>query len=588
VRLQKSISSLSSGGVLPKFEHKRLVDEVKKIDSPPSDPEEFATWIQAGAHLKFLRRNALSEELVVYGSGEYSFIYAAVIPNKTLRTLREETLLHWDGSPYSSIASYVWGGGREGVWLERQSPSQGRGEVQGVTQLIFGRSFDGWTGTDRTYFEVNQEYTHVTGIHWRKEHGAYCRFDEKGDLEDVVSISFRPEQAGNVACVSFLRYPLEEYLAATNSSLIRRFDFTLVNRKGFTGWPKGEETIIRESDQFFYRQKVFSGVGAYTVGLQIIPLRRSRQEIFINMKGSRRDRGYVEFIAMDWRNRRITNISTDPAATTNYFEAESNSLPYEMSPAFFRPEVILKYKADKEKYTVGERDVTCRAAWTLQAFDVNEAGQVFAYIVYLRNIPYDEQIHWKSYNEPPKTGLSERAITNDFEGRFTTFRDPLRTVLAIVKTWHEEKVTWWTLRDAQLLERVSTPLTSSRDEWSDAFMDLSKLVVEGFVLSVIRDRLDRSGIAYEPKEQSIVLLERLINRETDEGNKQSLTALRTVQRIRTKVKGHSSGWEVEALVHKVIEEHENFTNHFKHVCTMLAVELELIARAFASDTSPDR
>ncbi len=58
----------------------------------------------------------------------------------------------------------------------------------------------------------------------------------------------------------------------------------------------------------------------------------------------------------DWRNKRVTKISTDPAATTNYFQAEGNALPFELSPAFFRPEVLLKYKADRDKYTVGERD----------------------------------------------------------------------------------------------------------------------------------------------------------------------------------------------------------------------------------------
>ena len=59
---------------------------------------------------------------------------------------------------------------------------------------------------------------------------------------------------------------------------------------------------------------------------------------------------YVKFLAHDWRNRRITKISTDPNATTNYFVAHENSLPFETSPAFFRPEVLLKYKADQDKY----------------------------------------------------------------------------------------------------------------------------------------------------------------------------------------------------------------------------------------------
>lgn len=565
---------------MPSYEHKKIIEEIKILNELPPDKEDFATWVQAGAHLDFLRRNASSDELVIYGSGEYSFVHAAVVPNDRLATFSQEDLLHWSGTPYMSIASYVYGGGRNDVWLERLTDSTGPTELEGATQLVFGRTFDGWSGSDRTYFEVNQEYTHVTGIHWRPEQRAYCRFDENGDLQQVVSVTGRSNTVKDVVCVSFAWAPLEEYLAATNSTLIRRFDFTLLRRNNFTMWPKGPETVIRESNQLFYRQKVDPGVAAYTTGVQLITPRRTHRAIFDDLRGGHKERKYVEFIAHDWRNKRIAKISTEPKATTNYFESHDNSLPFELSPVFFRPDVILKYKTDKDKYTVGERDITCRAAWHLQAIDVNEAGQVFAYICYLRDLPYAEQLHWQSYNEAPKAGISERAITNDFKGEFTTLKDPLREVLSIVKSWQDTSVPWWTLRDDRLLERVSTPLTASRDEWAEAFMDLAKLLVEGFVISTIRARLKKSGIAYEQKEQSIALLERLIN-SAESTEKQPLTGLRTVQLIRTKVKGHASGREVETLVQEVIAEHEDFTKHFKHVCATLALELQTIAGAFA-------
>ena len=568
------------GGFLPSYEHKKIIEELKYLDELPPGREDFATWIQAGAHLEFLRRNARSEELVIYGSGDYSFVHAAIVPNDRLAALSQDDLLHWSGTPYTSIASYVYGGGRHDVWVERLTDSTGSSALEGATHLVFGRTFEGWSGSDRTYFEVNQEYTHITGIHWRPEHRAYCRFDENGDIEQVVSVTARSDNVKDVLCVSFAWAPLEEYLAATNSTLVRRFDFTLLRRNNFTMWPDGPETVIRESDQLFYRQKVDPGVAAYTTGVQIIAPRRPYRVIFDDLRGGRKDRKYAEFIAHDWRNKRITKISTDPKATTNYFEAHGNLLPFELSPAFFRPEVILKYKTDKDKYTVGERDITCRAAWHLQTFDVNEAGQVFAYICYLRNLPYTEQLHWQSYNEAPKAGISERAITNDFKGEFTTFKDPLREVLSILKSWQNTIVPWWTLREDRLLERVSTPLSTSRDEWSEAFMDLAKLVVEGFVITAIRARLEKSGIAYEQKEQSIALLERLINEGADSTEKQSLTGLRTVQLIRTKAKGHASGREVETLVKEVLAQHESFTTHFKHVCTTLAHELQIIAGAF--------
>jgi hypothetical protein len=68
--------------------------------------------------------------------------------------------------------------------------------------------------------------------------------------------------------------------------------------------------------------------------------------------------------------------------------------------------------------------------------------------------------------------------------------EPLQRVLSIVRRWHHDKVAWWTLRDEKLLERVNTPLSASRDEWAEAFMDLAKLVVEGFETKPIRAKLD--------------------------------------------------------------------------------------------------
>ncbi|MCI0624833.1 MAG: hypothetical protein L0387_24875 [Acidobacteria bacterium] len=141
---------------MPSYEHKKVIEEIKSLDELPPGWEDFASWIQAGAHLDFLRRNARSEELVIYASGDYSFVHAAAVPNDRLAALSQDDLLQWDGTPYRSIASYVWGGGRDDVWLERLTDSTGSMELEGATQLVFGRTFEGWSGSDGTYFEVTR------------------------------------------------------------------------------------------------------------------------------------------------------------------------------------------------------------------------------------------------------------------------------------------------------------------------------------------------------------------------------------------------------------------------------------------------
>ena len=462
--------------------------------------------------------------------------------------------------------------------MERNSDSFGSSDLKGSTQLVFGRTFEGLSGADRIYFEINQEYTHVTEIHWRPEQSAYCRFDENGDLECVVSVTSRDGNARTVSCVSFAWRQLEEFLTATNSTLVRRFDFTLMRSNNFNGWSNTPELLVRESDSLFFHQKIDSAA-AYTTGVQLITPLRPRSNIFEELRDGRKEKEHVEFITYDWRNNSIRMVSTEPTATTNYFEAKNNPLPFELSPAFFRPEVILKYKMDKDKYTVEDRQITCRSAWVLRSYDVNEAGQIFAYIRDLRNLPYTEQLHWKSYNEKPKSGISERAFINDFKGEFTLVSDPLIEILSILRSWRDTQVSWWTLRDERLLGRVSTPLTSSRDEWAEAFMDLSKLVVEGFIISVIREKLEKDLIAYEKQEQSIALLERLVNGITEPNERKTLDGLRTVQRIRT-IRGHASGAEADTLVRDILARYESFTQHFKVVCKTVAFELQTISDAF--------
>ena len=209
---------------------------------------------------------------------------------------------------------------------------------------------------------------------------------------------------------------------------------------------------------------------------------------------------YVEFKTYDWRHMQVAPISTDPSATTNYFKAHENSLPYEMSPAFFDPEVLVKYKSDREKYQVLEeqRLIRCRAGWSLRAYDVNEAGQVHAYIVYLRSLPYQEQLYWLSFNKEPKAGISARALEHDFKGEWTDITTPLVDLLALLRKWTDAKVSWWTLGSDELFAAVNTPYTSSVDEWSRAFSDLAKLLVEGFQ---VKDYPKRTSRIWNPVQQ---------------------------------------------------------------------------------------
>ena len=567
---------------MPSYEHNKLIERISWLDKLPEEATEYAVWIKADGHLALLRDNAKEDELIIYGSGDYTFIHAVVVSEHSLFPPDQDDLLGWNSNPFKPFASYTYGGRRDGVWIERTDHTSGCKTLEDARQLVFGRTFEGWKGNDRSYFEILQEYLHLTEIHWRPEQQAYVRFNENGDFDHIVSVTSKEDQ-GDVALVSFKREPLEQYLAASNSVLIRMFDFSLLRRENFSGWPDGDEDTIAESDAFFYRKKVIYGYAAYTRGVQIICPSRSKAEIFASLKESwsgNKGGEYVEFIAHDWRNRCVTKISTDPTATTNYFQAHENFLPFELSPTFFRPEVLLKYKGDRDKYTVYERDIYCRGAWTLQRYDVNEANQVHAYICDLRNLPHIEQQYWASFNEEPKAGISQRAVEHDFKGKFVSITSSLQNVLSIVERWAASDMAWWKLLEEALLERVSTPRTNSRDEWATAFMDLSKLIVESFQIKAIRKRLEEMNIAFDKEEKSLPLLEKFLIGHCKIDDGQRLEGLRTVQHIRSNF-AHSGSQSAIKLANDALKEHGTYSAHFEHVCGIVTDELKLIEQAFS-------
>lgn len=558
--------------IMASYEHNKLIERITEIDRLPDDPAEYTQWIKAGAHLELLEANAIEDELIIYAGGDYTFIQSVIVSRKTLLPIDQDDLLQWSGNPYYDCAGYAWEVGGNDVWIERISPIHGPKSLADSRSLVFGRTIEGLQGGDRNYFELSQEYAHVAGIHWRDEHGAYCRFDEHGDWEFVVSVTSRATHR-DVSLVSFMREPLERYLAASDSILVRLFDFTLLNRKNFRAWPQKPEDVVRNKTMF-YRQKVDAGKAAYTRGVQIVPPTRSRASIFAAIKGKLREAdNHVEFIAHDWRNKRVANISTAPDATTNYFQTQGNDLPYELSPAFFRPEVLQKYRGDHDKYTVEERTIRCRGGWELRDYDVNDAGQVHAYICDLRELPYQEQMYWKSFNEMPKGRISDRAIKNDFEGKVVERPDPISEIRWITGRWSDGACVWWKIRDDKLVDRIYTPRTGSRDEWAGAFKELSKLIIECFSVSGIRGELDRRGIEWGKKDGSLALLERVVDGP--------LAGLRLVQRIRSKVDAHVGGAEADSLSDEALKQYGSYAAHFQHVCRDVIEELRRIEQAFS-------
>ena len=565
------------------YEHQQIARILKQLDQRPQNDGDIAAWRQAKPHLQFLKQNARTDEIILYANvGHTTFIDAVITSETDVTPPNHDDLLEWNTSPSIVRAGYSYttrSGGTREIKLDESLPKP-TGLLK-AQRIVFRRARYGVDDDDPIYYELLQEFIHASELHWRADQRAYCRIDQNGDLESVVSIT-RWTDSEPITLITCKREPLEIFLATSGKALVRFFDFMMVKHDEFKSWRSGSINRVVDSQDLSYDQCVHPEGHAYTRGVQIQRSPLTEQELFsliFQSPSHRSGRQHACFIIKDWRNDKIVQVSTHPDDTTSYIAAPNNNLPFEVSPAFFRPEVLSKYKVDRDKYVIDEsgRYITCRGTWSLKGYDVNEAGQVHAYISDLRSLPYQEQLHWQIHNEEPKGFISKRAIDNDIEGEWTLHITPLDRILSILRTWTNDDWIWWSIPNEDALLRINTPIANSRDEWAESFLELTKVTVDKFRPKGLRDLLNRRGIDYDKDDRSLALLEKLIVGGRQVPRSQGrLKGLREAQNIRSKVRAHGGGKEAIALSKTALLDHGTYRAHFEEVCGQIATELEEI------------
>lgn len=541
-----------------------------ELSAAPTQKDAFDKWLAQEDALKFLADNAEEQVFVVYAGVMHTFIHAIFVPAALVDPPDVEDLMAWNFNASSSWGVSITFSESPKVSLSPPLEHTGSKTLNAGEQFVFARHFEGRLGNNSN-IEILQKLIHVSGLHFLPDRNAYCRLDKHGDIEEAVRIIRIPGKGDDFdgTIVTFDRRLLDKYMALTDAVIVRTFDFTRHRPSQFGGWSGAHERKYVTEGDVFFRLVSEPSHASFMRGCQIVRPMVSKEEILKRLArgGEEEEKRYVSFIAHDWKNRIVTEISCTPGHTANYFT--ESDLPFEMSPAFFRPEVLSKYKADSEKYQLDSRSISCRGAWHLQTYDINEAGQVHTYLVYLRNLPYEEQLYWKAYNEHPKGPISKRAIATDFEGKWELEYDPLNSVKHAVRRLHKADVPWWKLRSDQLLNKVHYPVTTSSDEWANELHYLDQLIVEGFEERWLRRKVKSLGRTPDPKFGSLKLMEQyLIALGVEEDRAQRLIVpFQELHFLRTKLKGHAAGQEAAEIRRKKISDYGSYKKHFEALCT---------------------
>ena len=550
------------------------------------ETDSVAWLLDAEASVDFLRDSATRDELVIYASGGAVLVHGVLAPTAQVTPADHNDLRGAYVMPDDAwCIQRAWGGG-EGhrMYLEPPLSSPGCKSLVGGEKLIYRRSFNG-VAKGPSPIELSQKLVHSLGLYWVEERNAYCRLDDRGDIEDVIRVHWLkgPPTESEIAVVTILTKDLAKYMALADMVLVLKFDFTRFQPKDFGGWNQERQSSEKSVPDLFYN--VGRSVNAsYANGIMILRPNVTVEQLVQAWKDEEDEskKQYATFKIIDWKYKRQIEISCGPSHLSNYFEKSDK--PFEISPAFFRPEVLTRFKSDPEKYDLEDRSIGCRNAWYLKTYDINEVGQVHTYIGYLAKLPYEEQVYWQSFNEWPKAPISKRAFESDFEGKWSSEYDPLQMLKYKIRQLDESPPAWWKIRGDELIDAARYPATDSVSEWGDEILALDQLLVEGFLAKPLQKLATDAGRRIDKEWKSVRLLQDYLEAQgyDPEDARAVMEPLARLHKLRSILKGHGAPSERTAASKNARKDHGTLRAHFTSLVGQCDATFISVLKAFGT------
>jgi len=462
-----------------------------------SSEEALKTWHSQEDSLNFLH-NTTDDDIPIYISEKNFFLYSLIVPLEKLKDEYIEDLLEWNFMVSSGYGyGYSYSKDEQIPFLTNPMENTNSRILDNSLPLFFLRHFHGYRNNE-SYIEINQLISHVLDIHWVEEKRAWCKLNELGEMVSVANWI----QQSDINLCTFRKEELEFYLFLANSCLVRVFEVSRSVDWGFSLCEnKLEERCTEEECEIYAVRTLIGGpekpLASFLRGFQIIRCKKSHEELLLKLM-EKEPREYASFIIRDWKHKEEREWTSDPDQIGNYF-VESD-YPFGTSPAFFKPDVLLRYRQDPSRFKIYDRQIECKGAWSLR-YDINEEGQVHVYICDLSHLPFQEQLYWKSFNESPKASISLRSFKTDFEGCCDEFYNPLQSLKNTLDNFpqqdeHGNQCPIWKMPHVSEtcdLTFIGYVVTESRKEWEDQILALAKIIVEGLNASYINKLAETYG-----------------------------------------------------------------------------------------------
>jgi hypothetical protein len=265
------------------------------------------------------------------------------------------------------------------------------------------------------------------------------------------------------------------------------------------------------------------------------------------------DDNYPEFVIGEDEDGRPVMHSCDPDLLANYFGKNPDAPDY-LTPVHFRRDVLQKYYAKPELYSVEDGYLRCAGLWGVH-IDNDHDDRVVVFLGDLgRDLPSAERDHWRGHMIPPDARMSDTNFKRAFLAQAT---EPQAVDLRFRRLYRKANDAWvtshgWSLfrepkeSDVYILQQLRLPLNDSSTEFEEAVTLLAKLMSDAINEKAVQETLENKVA----NEKGISKLKRHLEGVGYPHAERDIAYLRRVQELRSKVTAHLKGSDYEKALTK--------------------------------------
>ncbi|GKX51306.1 hypothetical protein [Budvicia aquatica] len=415
---------------------------------------------------------------------------------------------------------------------------------------------------------LSEEFRLFHKLYYDKKSSNYFQRDDDGN--QTIIVKFSQEK------IEIRLKELKQFLAVKDKYLLVQFDFI-----------EYSQCLLEDIDPINTDVQI-ENLMTYRIGLGDMPFCCDGLNTISRLLGKYLIEPYPKEQSDfgDYKIKKIKQccdfiIDVDDFGQEIILNANVSSLDY-LTRVCFRKKVLDKYYSEPSKYSVEESYLRAVDLWGIQ-IDNHHDDKVYVWLGDLgRDLSYEEQLYWRSFNIPPEGKMSKEfiqqqimAVATDSENLTHKFKRQYKALQKICNEILGNNLLLPLVKDDEhYIDSLRIPANDEQKHFDEQILSLTKVLIDSLNEKYLNTFLNKEQL--ESVKGSIARLEATLTNCNIANSEKHILFLKELQGLRSTGVAHRKGNSYQKITQKFDLENNNLQGVFSKIIKQAVYFLEFL------------